>query len=199
MEGMRFLRENRVLIYAALTLPLFFLYLDRAIMLYLNAFKSFHSEIHSFLITLDPVVNILYYGFVVLVVIFVIGGRFLKRDLWRILITGVIVTGMAVQIKHLIGRARPKLGYDAVFTGPSFKYVYSSFPSEHTAFVFMLTSILSNYYPKYRILFYSLATWIGFERIEDSAHFPSDVLAGALLGLIIGRFLIYKIEKQRRS
>jgi len=32
-------------------------------------------------------------------------------------------------------------------------------------------------------------------RIEGTSHFPSDVLAGAILGLLIGRFVLFRSGK----
>lgn len=56
----------------------------------------------------------------------------------------------------------------------------------------MITTVLSNYYPRFSFIFYILAGWVGFERIEDFAHFPSDVIAGAVLGTIIGKLVLLK-------
>lgn len=198
---MQFLRENKRILYILLVLPIFFLYLDKKVMMLLKEFQTICPQIRSFLVRLDPLVYLLYNSLFLLAAIFIAlgivnkyrrGDRYIDEFL-RSLLYGIVISGIAIQIKHLFGRARPKLGYDTVFVGPSLKYAYSSFPSGHTTFVFMLSSILSRFYPKYRFLFYGLALWIGFERIEDNAHFPSDVIGGAILGLLIGRFVIYKV------
>jgi membrane-associated phospholipid phosphatase len=192
---MQFLRDNKRLIYALLLLPLFFLYLDRFIMLWLKGLKDTYPSLYSILHAIDPYAIFFYYLMIVFAIITVGLRKLVRRDLWKSLFYGLIITSLTIQVKHLLGRARPKLGYETVFTGPSFKYVYSSFPSGHTAFVFMLSAILSGYYPRYRFILYGLSLWIGFERIEDSAHFPSDVLAGAILGLLIGRFVLFRFGR----
>lgn len=192
---MQFLRDNKRLLYALLLLPVFFLYLDRSVMLWLRSLKNTHAEVSSFLRAIDPAVNLFYYGVIVAVVFLVVLKKFIRKDLWKTLFAGIIITSLSLQAKHLFGRARPKLGYDTVFAGPSLKYAYSSFPSGHTTFVFMLSNILSSFYPKYRFLFYGFALWVGFERIEDTAHFLSDVIGGAILGLLVGRFVLYKFGK----
>ncbi len=192
---MQFLKDNKRLFYALLLLPLFFFYLDRQIMLWLRDFKVDHPEVNLFLQGIDPIVNLLYNASIIMAFLFIVLKAFFRADLVKTLFYGIITTSIAVQSKHLIGRTRPKLGYDTVFTGPSLKYVYSSFPSGHTTFVFMFSSILSYYYPRYRLLFYGIAVWIGLERIEDNAHFPSDVLGGAILGLLVGRFILYRFAK----
>jgi len=192
---MQFLRENKRLLYASLILPLFFLYLDRSVMLWLKEYKNTYPFFCSILRGIDPYAISFYY-LMMAIAVFIVGlKKFVRRSLWESLTYGLIITSLTIQVKHILGRARPKLGYETIFTGPSFKYVYSSFPSGHTTFAFMFSTILSSYYPRYRFILYGLSLWIGFERIEDSAHFPSDVLAGAILGLLIGRFVLSKSDR----
>lgn len=92
-----------------------------------------------------------------------------------------------------MGRARPRLTDDLVFIGPSLKGVYDSFPSGYTAVVFCLAYILSQHFPKYRFIFYIFAFMVGFERLEDISHFLSDVLAGGIVGIIVGKLLSVKL------
>ncbi|MBS0204958.1 MAG: phosphatase PAP2 family protein [Planctomycetes bacterium] len=60
-----------------------------------------------------------------------------------------------------------------------------SFPSAHTATAVGLAVMLSAYYPRGRWYFVTMATLVGIQRLECSAHFPSDVLAGATVGWCI--------------
>jgi membrane-associated phospholipid phosphatase len=46
--------------------------------------------------------------------------------------------------------------------------------------------------PRFRWLFYVLAGVVGLERILETAHYPSDVVAGALLG-VVGARIVYLI------
>ena len=57
-----------------------------------------------------------------------------------------------------------------------------SFPSSHTATAVGLAVILSEFYPRGRWYFTALAILVGMQRIQVSAHFPSDVFAGAIVG-----------------
>lgn len=34
---------------------------------------------------------------------------------------------------------------------------------------------------------------VGFERVEDLSHFPSDVLAGAIVGIIVGMIIVGRL------
>lgn len=60
----------------------------------------------------------------------------------------------------------------------------SSFPSAHTASAFSLATSLSIRYPKWYIIVpsYSWACSVGFARMNVGVHYPSDVIAGAVIG-----------------
>ena len=65
-----------------------------------------------------------------------------------------------------------------------------SFPSAHTATAMAFAVALSTVYPQGRWWFYTLAGLVGLHRIEVSAHYPSDVCAGALIGWLAGQISI---------
>ncbi len=62
----------------------------------------------------------------------------------------------------------------------------TGFPSGHTTFVFALAWLLSRTHPRLAPLWYAVAVVIGWSRIEGDAHFPYQVLCGALFGTLIG-------------
>jgi len=66
------------------------------------------------------------------------------------------------------------------------KSVEGSFPSGHTAMAFAAFVVLAFLYPQGKRIFLILAIFVGVQRIVVSAHFPSDVIAGAMVGLFIG-------------
>ena len=61
-----------------------------------------------------------------------------------------------------------------------------SFPSGHTAASFAAATALGMAYPSARPLLYLTATAVALSRIHLGHHFPSDVIAGGLLGTGIG-------------
>ncbi|MGB1310724.1 MAG: phosphatase PAP2 family protein [Leucothrix sp.] len=63
-----------------------------------------------------------------------------------------------------------------------------SFPSGHTITIFTLMGLLSAWYQKRAVSLavFTLAACISFTRISVGAHWPSDVLFGALIGCLIG-------------
>jgi membrane-associated phospholipid phosphatase len=63
-----------------------------------------------------------------------------------------------------------------------------SFPSGHTSSAFSLATVAERHYGwKVGVPAYVLASGIGLSRIESNRHHLSDVLAGATLGVIVGR------------
>lgn len=87
-------------------------------------------------------------------------------------------------LKNLLKRQRPC----DVFVNfsshikPSDKF---SLPSGHTAAAFLIASLLANYYPSVGLLAYVWASLIGVSRVMLGVHYPSDIFAGASLGLAI--------------
>jgi undecaprenyl-diphosphatase len=94
-------------------------------------------------------------------------------------------------VKPVIGifyqRVRP---YDAIpFVKKLIEDSTNSFPSGHALFFFACATGVSFYYPRVSILFFLAAFTIGLARIEAGAHWPSDVVAGALLGVLTAYIL----------
>lgn len=86
-----------------------------------------------------------------------------------------------ILLKHSIKRRRPDdvITEFVAFLIPSDKF---SFPSGHTAAAFVMATLVAFYYPAFTPLAYSLASLIGFSRVLLGVHFPSDIVAGAILG-----------------
>ena len=61
-----------------------------------------------------------------------------------------------------------------------------SFPSGHTATAVGLAVALAWLYPRGRWLFPTLAALVACQRVETGAHWPSDVLAAAAVGCLVG-------------
>ncbi|MFH1033174.1 MAG: phosphatase PAP2 family protein [Pseudomonadota bacterium] len=103
-------------------------------------------------------------------------------------LASVLVSGVLVQVcKHLAGRPRPRLALPASeYFGPTFQSDLLSFPSGHAATSFAVAAALSVFYPRMAWLFYALAALIALGRVVSNAHYLSDVMAGAALGLAVG-------------
>lgn len=68
----------------------------------------------------------------------------------------------------------------------------TSFPSGHASFFFALSTIIYCYHKKTGVVFYIASTLIVVGRVFAGVHWPSDVLAGAAVGVVMG-FLLNKI------
>jgi len=63
------------------------------------------------------------------------------------------------------------------------------FPSAHTAFAFGLAWLMYVLKPRFSPLFFGMAIAVGWSRVELRAHYPYQVICGALLGMAIAYFI----------
>jgi membrane-associated phospholipid phosphatase len=102
--------------------------------------------------------------------------RGLSYDIAQVTIVDALYAGI---LKKAVGRERPD-GSDKL-----------SFPSGHTSNAFAWATVANHYYgAKLGIPSYALAGLIGVSRLESNAHHLSDVVAGAALGVIVGRTVV---------
>ena len=124
--------------------------------------------------------------------------------------TGIIVVAALLMdlvlcnliLKNLVARVRP---YD-VNTAIAIlikKPLDFSFPSGHTAASFAaMTALFLAKMKKVWIAALVLAVLIAFSRLYFYVHYPTDVLGGAVVGIlsgIIGYAIVEKIDKRRRT
>lgn len=92
-------------------------------------------------------------------------------------------------IKHLVERPRPFLAVPTISMLIDKPLTYS-FPSGHTATAFAAAGILSGMLKKYRVYFFLLAALIAFSRMYLYVHYPTDIIAGIILGIICSKVVI---------
>jgi membrane-associated phospholipid phosphatase len=93
------------------------------------------------------------------------------------------LTGLADTIlKRIIGRVRPSELGPFAFNPIAWRSDYASFPSGHAANVFATLVAIGLIFPRARPALWIYAVVIAMSRVIVSAHYPSDVLAGAAFG-----------------
>ena len=71
----------------------------------------------------------------------------------------------------------------------------AAFPSGHAAFYFAISTIVYFYNKKIGLLFFLASFLICISRVFVGIHWPTDILAGAVVGVVSG-LLIHKISKK---
>lgn len=103
-------------------------------------------------------------------------------------------------IKWAVGRGRPFVGGEAnAFNFAHFAgtEAYASFPSGHAVTAFALAFAVSSLWPRARLAMAVYAIVIALSRLVLLAHHPSDVVAGALIGVIGAMFVRYWFAARR--
>jgi membrane-associated phospholipid phosphatase len=119
----------------------------------------------------------------------------LVRNAGMTFIATAINFGVTTALKYSIQRDRPYVTYPDITkksAGGS-----PSFPSGHTSGAFATATSVSLAYPKWFIIVpsYAWAGTVGYSRMHLGVHYPSDVIAGALIGTG-SAYLTYKINKK---
>jgi undecaprenyl-diphosphatase len=103
--------------------------------------------------------------------------------------------GVYTGLKHLFHRSRPFVQQTVTLrvspTTASRLRSDSSFPSGHSGNAFMVAALLAERLRRKRYYWYGLAAVVALSRVYLGVHYPSDVLAGACLGLAITWLMLF--------
>ena len=111
-----------------------------------------------------------------------------KKGRWVLLIVLLSVATSDVTVnrilKPLFHRVRPCNVVEGAHLLLGKKSSFSM-PSSHATNFFTMATVFSYFYRKYQIIFWFLAALVAYSRIAVGVHYPFDVLAGSLLGILI--------------
>ncbi|MBX3254186.1 MAG: phosphatase PAP2 family protein [Chitinophagaceae bacterium] len=130
---------------------------------------------------------------------------FIKKDRklitngYQVIINTAISAGVSEVMKQTFRRDRPAETYPNIIYPAEEKHG-RSFPSGHTIMAFATATTLSLQYKKWYVAVpaYTWAGAVGYSRLYQGVHYPSDVLAGAAIGIGTGylsHWLTQKIFK----
>ena len=109
-----------------------------------------------------------------------------------VVVADVIADLLAELVKSVVDRHRP---FEPQLGPPTSTH---SFPSGHSATAFACATVLASLAPRWRVPFLILAALIAFSRLYNGVHYPTDVLAGSVLGVLVGLAVVRLSKRGRR-
>ena len=141
-----------------------------------------------------------------LIIFFFLTSLFLWREHKRRWILGLWFTlGLSVVVSFLlkfsVQRQRPfQLGLVSavpILEKASHEIWNFSFPSFQAMLVFCAVPILSKEFPKFKYVWISFACLVAFSRVYFGLHFLSDIIAGGLIGYLLGLGIVQAEQKYK--
>lgn len=135
-----------------------------------------------------------YFEYFLIISIFVI---FLKK--WKIIsqvFLAAIISrlGIVELIRWLWERPRPFVENNVNLLLE--RSASNSFPSGHASFYFAIAAVVYLYNKKIGKWFFAVSFLISIARVFSGIHWPSDILAGAFVGILCGWFIVKILKKK---
>lgn len=123
--------------------------------------------------------------------------KYSNRERWQMFLTVAISTivarfGVVSFIRLFYQRPRPFLEYQVNQLIAKNEF---SFPSGHAAFFFAMAVAIYFYNKKWGAWFFAGAVLISLARVAAGIHYPTDILAGAIIGILTAWTVFYFVKK----
>ena len=143
-----------------------------------------------------------YLAAILFFILFLYRRKFSKEAVYIVFLS--VVTALVSRflianvLKILISRPRPfETDLNVVQILPSDE-VLTSFPSGHAAFFFPLAVMLYLFDKKSGIILFLIIVMMGIARITGGVHWPSDILGGAVIGVISALAAYYFLALKKK-
>ena len=150
--------------------------------------QQFRNPVFS---ALSVLLNVLFSHFVVLPATLALWAFYKKKKFFTIFAAALTTYAAAFVLKEVVARPRP----DYIISEMVLDSSTNSFPSAHAAITFMLALMLYQKYPRLGKVLFVLAFLTAFTRVYSGAHYLTDVIAGAVLGLAVGYLFLRNEQK----
>jgi hypothetical protein len=122
-----------------------------------------------------------------------------RSESWQMLEAAGLSTATSYLLRYAAGRERPDVTTDP----DQWRTGGNSFPSNHATVAFAIGTVLAEsgnerYRWVRRFLGYGMAAYTGYARLDHNAHWLSDAVAGAALGMSTAHFVLDRHDSPTR-
>lgn len=169
--------------------------LDLKIFFWLNNFAGHSKVLDAFFVACAS--SVLPYLFLLGLFFFIYFSHYSKKEKITLLGMSFLAAflsrfGVAEIIRFFYHHPRPFLLYSVHQLLPESGW---SFPSGHAIFFFSLATVVSFFNKKWGRVFFITALIISISRVIVGVHYPSDILGGMVLGILVAYLVIFVYKR----
>jgi undecaprenyl-diphosphatase len=175
------------------------LHLDRLVFTRINSVWT-HPWLDAFFPFITDLHKTIFFKFILvpLVLILFVWRRGLKKGLiiflFSLLSIGFSDFAGTQLFKNRVQRPRPAFDTQlhAITRSPFGGY---SFVSNHASNNFAFATFVSSFFPAARAFLFFIAVLVCYSRVYNGVHYPTDVIGGAVFGILVGFLMVFLCRK----